>query len=83
MGLLTGLLTLPVAPLRGVVAIAEQIRQQAEEVLNDPATIRAELDRLERLRADGELSEEEATAWEDELIDRLLAAQQAERERHG
>jgi hypothetical protein len=83
MGLITGLLTLPVAPLRGVVAVAEQIRRQAEEVLNDPATIRAELDRVESLRASGELTEDEATAWEDELIDRLLTVQQTERERHG
>ena len=41
MGLITGLLGLPLAPLRGTVAVAEQIQQQAEEEFYDPARIRA------------------------------------------
>ncbi|HEY3529311.1 MAG TPA: gas vesicle protein GvpG [Nocardioides sp.] len=83
MGLLTGLLTLPVAPLRGVVAVAEQVRRRAEDEFYDPAKIRAELDEVDRLRAAGELTDEEATAWEDQLIDRLIVAGQIRRERHG
>lgn len=83
MGLFTGLLTLPVAPLRGVVAVAEQVRRQAEEVYYDPATIRAELEEVDALREAGELTEEEATAREDELIDRLMVAQQIGGERRG
>jgi hypothetical protein len=82
MGLLTGILTLPLAPVRGVVAVAEQVRRQAEEAFYDPAAIRAELDQVEELRAAGELSEEEATAREDELIERLMFGQQMGRERH-
>ena len=76
MGLLTGILTLPLAPVRGVAAVAEQVRRQAEEVFYDPATIRAELEQVDAMRADGRLTEAEATAWEDELIDRLLVARQ-------
>jgi len=72
MGLLTGLLTLPLAPLRGTVAVAEQVLQQAEEVYYDPATIRRELEEVERLRETGEIEEDEATAWEDHLIERLM-----------
>jgi len=72
MGLLTGLLTLPLAPLRGTVAVADQVLKQAEEVYYDPATIRRELEEVERLRASGEIDEEEATAWEDQLIERLM-----------
>ena len=83
MGLITGLLTLPVAPLRGVVAVAEQIRQRAEDDYYDPATIRAELDEVDALRAAGELTEEEAMAWEDQLIERLMIGRQIGRERHG
>jgi len=83
MGLLTGLLTLPMAPLRGVVAVAEQVRRQAEEVYYDPAAIRAELEEVDALRATGALTDEEATAREDELIDRLMAGQQLREERHG
>ena len=43
MGLITGLLGLPLAPLRGTVAVAEQIRQQAEDDFYDPHAIRAQL----------------------------------------
>ena len=75
MGLITGLLGLPLAPLRGTLAAAEQIRQQAEDEFYDPATIRAQLAEVDRQRAAGELSDDEATAWEDELVDRLMVGQ--------
>lgn len=72
MGLITGLLGLPLAPLRGTIAAAEQIWQQAEDEFYDPATIRAQLEHVDQQRAAGQLSAEEATAWEDELVDRLI-----------
>ena len=75
MGLITGILGLPLAPLRGTVAVAEQIRQQAERDFYDPTAIRAQLEEIERQRASGELSDDEATAWEDELVERLMAGQ--------
>jgi hypothetical protein len=81
MGLFTGLLTLPLAPLRGVVAVAEQVQRQAEEAYYDPAAIRAELDEVSRLREAGDIDDDEATAREDELIDRLMIGQQIGRER--
>lgn len=74
MGLITGILGLPLAPVRGTIWIAEQIRQQAEEEFYDPATIRAQLEQVDRARAAGEVSEEEATQLEDELVERLLIA---------
>jgi polyhydroxyalkanoate synthesis regulator phasin len=83
MGLITGLLTLPVAPIRGVVAVAEQIRRQAEEAFYDPVAIRAQLEEVDALRESGELTDEEATAQEDELIERLMIGQQIGAERHG
>jgi Gas vesicle protein G len=74
MGLLTALLTLPIAPLRGTVAVAEQVLRQAEEAYYDPAAIRRELEQVDQLRANGEITEEEATAWEDQLIERMMVA---------
>jgi hypothetical protein len=71
-GLITGLVTLPLAPLRGVVAVAEQIRLQAEEEFYDPVRIREQLADVQRRRDEGELSDEEATALEDDLVERLL-----------
>ena len=74
MGLITGLLTLPLAPLRGVVLAAEQVQKQAEDELYDPARIRAQLEEVERQRQDGRLSEADAEAWEEELVERLLVS---------
>jgi len=80
MGLITGLLGLPLAPLKGVVAAAEQIRQQAEEQYYDPRAIRAQLEEVERQREAGVLTEDEAVALEDELIERLMVGRNAPRE---
>ncbi|QIX27076.1 gas vesicle protein [Nocardioides sp. JQ2195] len=80
MGLITGLLGLPLAPLRGTVAAAEQILKQAEDQFYDPAAIRSQLEEVDRRRAAGELSEDDAIAWEDELIERLMAGQNRHRE---
>jgi hypothetical protein len=84
MGLLSGILGLPLAPLRGTVAVAEQVLKQAEEEYYDPARIRAELEEVARMRDDGSLTDDEATAWEDALVERLMTGQQRAREgRHG
>ncbi|OLS98463.1 gas vesicle protein [Pseudonocardia sp. CNS-004] len=76
MGLLTGLLGLPLAPVRGVLWVAEQVRDQAEEQYYDPARIRAHLDRVDEARRAGELSEAEATELENELLQRLMVRRQ-------
>jgi hypothetical protein len=76
MGLITGILGLPLAPLRGTVAAAEQVHREAERQFYDPAAIRAQLEEVERLRSEGELTDDEATAWEDELVERLMTGQQ-------
>lgn len=84
MGLLTGLLGLPLAPLRGTIAVADQVLKQAEKEFYDPARIRAELDHVARLREEGALTDDEATAWEDTLVERLMTSnQRAREERHG
>ncbi len=80
MGLITGLLGLPLAPLRGTVAIADQIRKQAEEQYYDPVAIRAQLEEVDRQRAAGLLTEDEAVGWEDELVDRLMVGRDRLRE---
>jgi hypothetical protein len=74
MGLISGLLGLPLAPLRGTLTVAEQVRRRAEDEFYDPGTIRAQLDAIERQRDIGVLSDEEATEWEDELLERLMVA---------
>ena len=80
MGLLKELLLLPLAPVRGTVAVADQVLRQAEEEFYDPATIRAQLEQVERLREAGELTEDEATQWEDVLVERLMVGASRPRE---
>ena len=75
MGLIIGLLTLPLAPARGVVWLAQQIKDYAEEQYYDPVNIRAELERVEEARQTGELTEEECAEWENELLRRLMYRQ--------
>jgi len=72
MGLITGLLTLPLAPVRGTVWLAERIQEQAENELYDESAIRAGLLELEETRQSGEVSDEEIDAAEDALLERLI-----------
>ena len=74
MGLVTvtGLLGLPLAPVRGVIWLAEQVLEQAEEQFYDPARIRAQLEQVDEARRSGELSEEECVEIENELLQRLM-----------
>lgn len=72
MGLITGLLTLPLAPVRGTVWAAEQILGQAEETYYDPVRIRSELEEVDRLRTEGQIDEATAEEWEEHLIERLM-----------
>jgi cytochrome c-type biogenesis protein CcmI len=74
MGLVTGLLTLPLAPVRGVAWIGERLEEEALRRMNDPVAIRRRLAEVDRAREDGELSEEEAARLEEDLVRRLLAA---------
>ena len=72
MGLIIGLLTLPLAPVRGTVWLAERIQEQAEREYYDESAIRAELHEIEEARAAGDVDDRELDAMEDALIERLL-----------
>jgi hypothetical protein len=76
-GLFTGLLMLPLAPVRGVAWIAEVVAEEAaweQEKLASPERALAD---LEAARAAGEVTEEEFAAREAELVDAMLAARLA------
>jgi len=72
MGLFSGLLKLPTAPIRGVVWVADQVLQEAERQYYDPALIRQQLDEVDSLRREGLIDAEEADQREEELIARLM-----------
>ncbi len=74
MGLFTGLLTLPFAPVRGVIWLGERLLDQAYRELNDPETIYQRLEEIEEARASGELSAQDSADAEAELVARLMRA---------
>jgi len=71
MGLISELVLLPFAPVRGSGWVIKQVVQEAERIYYDPSTIRAELAKLEERLEAGEIDEEEFDRQEDELLDRL------------
>jgi hypothetical protein len=83
MGLITGLLTLPLAPVRGVAWITEKVAEQAETELYDEASITRELAELDQALERGEVGDEEYEAYADELLDRLETGRQLALERGG
>ena len=74
MGLITGLLMLPLAPVRGTVWLAQIIQEEAEKMIElDEPSILSALQQLEAAREAGEFSEEEIEEAENELVDQLMA----------
>ncbi|MFC8125623.1 gas vesicle protein GvpG [Streptomyces sp. NPDC057302] len=71
MGLITGLLTLPLAPVRGTMWVLEQVTETAEREYYDPAPVQDALVKLEQDLIAGKISEDEFDQQEDELLDRL------------
>jgi hypothetical protein len=73
MGLITGLLTLPLAPVRGTVWLARIIQEEAEGQQElDEAAILTSLQELETARQAGEFTEEEIEEAENALVERLI-----------
>lgn len=72
MGLITQLLTLPIAPVRGVVWVGEKILEEAESQYYDPAEIQAALDDVDARHRAGQLTDAQAADLEEELVQRLI-----------
>jgi hypothetical protein len=79
-GLLRTLVTLPLAPVRGVMWVVEQVADEADRQMFDETRIRAELLQLELDYDEGLVGDEERAAIEDELLARLAIARQRKRE---
>jgi type II secretory pathway predicted ATPase ExeA len=74
MGLFVGLLTLPLAPIRGTIWIAEKLAEEAARELDEGRRIRRELSEAELGYERGELTVEELERIEDDLLERLRLA---------
>ncbi|MFI9645255.1 gas vesicle protein GvpG [Streptomyces sp. NPDC052040] len=74
MGLISEVLLLPFAPVRGSFWAVRQVLTEAERQYYDPSAVRAELARLEERLDAGEIDEQEFDRLEDQLLDRLQIA---------
>lgn len=72
MGLVSKIVLAPLAPVAGVVWLAEQLERQALAVYNSPETIRAELDDIEAAHGRGEIDAEERDLLESAVLARRL-----------
>jgi hypothetical protein len=63
---------LPFAPLRGLLAVARVLQEEAEQQLYDPSTARRELEELEEQRDGRTIEGEVVEDAEQAVVDRLL-----------
>jgi hypothetical protein len=83
MGLISGLLTLPLAPVRGTIWVAEKLAEEAERELYDEERIMRELMELELREETGEIDAGTRERREDELLERLAIARERRAQREG
>ena len=76
MGLFTGLLTLPLAPVRGVAWIAGVVAEQAELELYDEQRIMRELAELEAAHEVGDIGDDQLNEGVEVLLERLEMGRQ-------
>jgi hypothetical protein len=72
-GLISTVVLLPVAPVKGVFWVARKINDEANRRYYSEGAIVSELRRVDELRKAGQLTEEQAAAREEELLERRLA----------
>lgn len=72
MGLLSGVLTAPLAPARALLWLAGHLAARAAEESDSPALVHERLMEVEEALAAGEITEEQAAELEDALLARLL-----------
>ncbi|MEN3341225.1 MAG: hypothetical protein V7644_629 [Actinomycetota bacterium] len=76
MGIVTGLLTLPLAPVRATAWVAEQLRAEAERELDDPERLRRQLETVQVAYELGEIGLAEYEQAEEQILARLIALEQ-------
>ena len=69
MGIFSGILMLPLAPVRGVIRLGEVIQGQVEQELRTPANTRRQLEELEEARERGEVSPDEEKQIQEQILE--------------
>lgn len=75
MGFLSNVLLLPLAPLRGVLWVAQLLESLAANELSDPNVLRSKLREAEDAHRRGEITAEELDRIEDAIFTRLTTMQ--------
>lgn len=78
MGVVSTILGLPLAPVRGVIGLGELIQRRVDEERHNLTSVRRELEAAEQARAAGEISTEEEIETQQEVLDRLNVSAPAE-----
>ncbi len=68
MGLLSGTLLLPLAPVRGLIRLGEVLQRQVEQEMRNPARTRRQLEALAEARERGEISADEERQAQREVL---------------
>ncbi|MEU1198184.1 gas vesicle protein GvpG [Streptomyces sp. NPDC005813] len=71
MGVLSQILTLPLAPVRGVGWVVDRVVEAAEQEYYDPEPVQRALADLEKDLLEGRIDQQTFEEREDELLDRL------------
>jgi len=71
-GLFSGLVLLPLAPVRGVLWLAETLRDIADDESADPSRLREALRAAEDAHQRGEITDRELAGIEQAVLDRLV-----------
>ncbi|MFF9060745.1 gas vesicle protein GvpG [Streptomyces sp. NPDC014882] len=71
MGLVSGLLLLPLAPVRGTLWVADQLLHEAQRQSHDPRVVQARLAALNRALEEGAIDEAAFEKEEERLLERL------------
>jgi hypothetical protein len=75
-GLFSAIAKLPLAPVYGVMSLAEVIQRQVEQELHNPANTRRQLEELDEARARGDLSADEEREAQKEILETRVAPAQ-------
>lgn len=67
-----GLLSWPLAPVTGVIKIAEVLQRQVDNEMHGRSTARHQLEELQEERASGRISEEQELQGEREILARTM-----------
>jgi hypothetical protein len=82
MGILSSLILWPLAPVQGVVSLAELIQRRVNDELNNPARTRRQLEELAEARGRGQISAREEREAQARIVEARIGQEPARRTPH-